>query len=113
MKRQLRTADLLARVGGDEFVVLVPVLHSRADVEEIASRLESCFDTPFQAEGYTLHGSASVGIALYPEDGSTKDSLLSAADAAMYVAKHMKHDEAETGTANPDPLVSRRHEPNS
>ena len=52
MKRQLRTADLLARVGGDEFVVLVPMVHSRADVEEIASRLESCFDAPFQAEGY-------------------------------------------------------------
>ena len=92
MKRQLRTADLLARVGGDEFVVLVPMVHSRADVEEIASRLESCFVAPFEAEGYVLPGSASVGIALYPDDGTTKDSLLSAADAAMYVAKHVKHE---------------------
>jgi diguanylate cyclase (GGDEF)-like protein len=113
MKRQLRGADLLARVGGDEFVVLVPKVHSRADLEEIASRLESCFDAPFQAEGYVLNGSASVGIALYPEDGSTKDSLLSAADAAMYVAKHVKHDEAETGNANTDPLVPRKRESRS
>jgi hypothetical protein len=53
------------------------VVRSRADVEEIALRLERCFDDPFVIEGYILHGSASVGIALYPEDGATKDSLLS------------------------------------
>jgi GGDEF domain-containing protein len=57
-------------------------------VEEIASRLERCFNDPFRVEGYVLHGSASLGIAMYPEDGDTRDSLLTAADAAMYVAKH-------------------------
>lgn len=90
MKRQLRTGDLLARLGGDEFAALVPTARSRADVEEIALRLERCFDEPFSVEGYLLRGSGSVGIALYPEDGSTKDNLLSAADAAMYVAKFTK-----------------------
>jgi diguanylate cyclase (GGDEF)-like protein len=105
MKHQLRTADLLARVGGDEFVVLVPMVHSRADVEEIASRLDACFDAPFKVEGYVLNGSASVGIAVYPSDGSSKDSLLSAADAAMYVAKHVKQHESEPRNANGDPLV--------
>ena len=63
-------------------------------MEEIALRLEQCFKEPFTVEGYVLNGSASVGIALYPEDGTTKDSLLSAADAAMYVAKHTKQQEA-------------------
>lgn len=92
MKRQLRSADLLARVGGDEFVVLVPLVRNRSDVEEIAGRLEYCFAAPFQVEGHVLQGAASVGIAIYPEDGPTKDSLLSAADAAMYVGKHMKRD---------------------
>jgi len=43
-----------------------------------------------------LHGSASVGIALYPEDGATRDSLLSAADADMYVAKHTRHSRPAT-----------------
>ena len=94
MKRQLRGADMLARVGGDEFAVLVPMVHSRADVEEIASRLEHCFAAPLRIEGYTLRASASIGIALYPEDGSTKDSLMSAADAAMYVDKHVKRNGA-------------------
>ena len=90
MKRQLRSADLLARLGGDEFAALVPAARNRAEVEEIAQRLERCFDEPFEVEGHVLHGSASVGIALYPEDGATRDSVLNAADAAMYEAKHSK-----------------------
>jgi diguanylate cyclase (GGDEF)-like protein len=90
MKHQLRSHDMLARLGGDEFAVLVPVVRSRATAEEIALRLERCFDDPFSIEGYVLHGAASVGIALYPEDGATRDGLLSASDAAMYVAKHTK-----------------------
>jgi diguanylate cyclase (GGDEF)-like protein len=90
MKRQLRAHDLLARLGGDEFAVLVPTARSRAAVEEIAVRMEHCFDEPFAVEGYVIHGSASVGFALYPEDGATKDSLLSAADAAMYAVKNAK-----------------------
>lgn len=90
MKRQLRSADMLARLGGDEFAALMPLVGSRADAEEIAHRLERSFDEPFSIEGYILLGSASVGIALYPEDGTSKDSLLSAADANMYVTKHMR-----------------------
>jgi diguanylate cyclase (GGDEF)-like protein len=90
MKRQLRSHDLLARLGGDEFAVLVPMVRNRADAQEIVQRLESSFDKPYAVEGALLQGSASVGVAIYPEDGNTKDSLLSAADAAMYVAKHIK-----------------------
>jgi diguanylate cyclase (GGDEF)-like protein len=97
MKRQLRAGDLLARLGGDEFAAVARTVRSRADVEEVALRLERCFDEAFQLEGIELRGSASMGIALYPEDGKTRDSLLCAADAAMYVAKHSKrglHEEA-------------------
>lgn len=95
MKRQLRSGDMLARLGGDEFAALVPVVRSRAAIEEIAQRLERCFDAPFAVEGYVLRGGASVGVALYPEDGTSPDSLLSAADAGMYVAKHTKRHGAE------------------
>jgi len=92
MSRQLRAVDMLARLGGDEFAVLLPKIRNRPEVEEIALRLERCLDGPFAAEGYVVHGSASVGIALYPEDGTTKDSVFSAADAAMYVNKHIRRE---------------------
>jgi diguanylate cyclase (GGDEF)-like protein len=103
MKRQLRPADVLARLGGDEFAVLVPQVRNRAEVEEIALRLERCFDDPFAADAYLLHGSASVGIALYPENAATKDGLLSFADAAMYAAKHHRkpHQKARSITGKP------------
>jgi diguanylate cyclase (GGDEF)-like protein len=91
MKRQLRSHDMLARLGGDEFAVLVPMVRSHAELVEIAQRLEHSFDAPFTFEGYVLQGSASVGVALYPRDGATKDSLLSAADAAMYVVKQTEN----------------------
>jgi diguanylate cyclase (GGDEF)-like protein len=90
LKRQLRPRDKLARLGGDEFAALVPVVRSRAEVAEIAQRLVCCFDEPFALEGLTLTGSASVGIALYPEDGATRDDILNAADAAMYIVKNAK-----------------------
>jgi diguanylate cyclase (GGDEF)-like protein len=90
MKQQLRPHDMLARLGGDEFAALVPMVRNRAHAQEIAQRLERSFDGLFTIEGDALHGTASVGIALYPEDGVTKDSLLNAADAAMYTAKNAK-----------------------
>jgi len=90
MKFQLRNGDILARIGGDEFIALVPILHGRADVEEIALRMERCFDEPFDIEGFKLRGSASVGLAVYPEDGATKEDLQRSADAFMYAHKESK-----------------------
>ena len=87
MKAQLRGGDLLARIGGDEFVALTPVLHTRKDAEEIADRLKHCFDDPFEIEGAVIRGSASVGLAVYPEDGVSKEALQRAADTAMYAGK--------------------------
>jgi diguanylate cyclase (GGDEF)-like protein len=90
MKRQLRPCDVLARLGGDEFAVLVSEVRNRAEVEEITSRLQACFDDPFAGDGYFLQGSASFGVSIYPEDADSADSLLRGADAAMYVAKYTR-----------------------
>jgi diguanylate cyclase (GGDEF)-like protein len=100
MKRQLRPHDTLARLGGDEFAVLLPMVRNRAGVKEIAQRLERSFDEPFAIEEQLLHGLASVGIALYPEDGATKDGLLNAADAAMYDTKKTKKQAREEPAVN-------------
>ncbi|MFZ0301733.1 MAG: GGDEF domain-containing protein [Terracidiphilus sp.] len=91
MQRQFRSHDMLARLGGDEFAALVPVVRNRAEVEEIARRIQRSFDEPVVIERNSIKGSASVGIAIYPEDGNSKDSLLGTADAAMYVAKKSAH----------------------
>ncbi|MGA2889995.1 MAG: GGDEF domain-containing protein [Terracidiphilus sp.] len=108
MKQQLRSHDLLARLGGDEFAVLLPMVRNRAGVEEIAQRLEHCFDMPLVLEGHALQGSASFGIALYPEDGATKDSLLSTADTGMYAAKNGKRQSEVSLAQSPLPeLVAK------
>jgi diguanylate cyclase (GGDEF)-like protein len=96
MSHQLLGRDMLARLGGDEFGALVSLHHGVNDLDKIVARLEHCFDRPFAVGGYLLNGSASFGTALYPQDGATKDSLLSAADAAMYAAKNRKRAMEET-----------------
>jgi diguanylate cyclase (GGDEF)-like protein len=91
MSRQLLGRDMLARLGGDEFAALVSLHHGIDDLDKIVARLDHCFDSPFAVGGYMLNGTASIGVALYPQDGATKDSLLSAADAAMYAVKNKRH----------------------
>ena len=93
MQRQVRPADLFARLGGDEFVVLVSTARSEDDVIEIARRLAECFREKFEIDRKILAGTASIGIAFYPRDGATKDSLFNAADANMYAAKRAKRTE--------------------
>lgn len=90
MQAQLREGDFLARIGGDEFIALIPNLQDRADAEEIAQRLERCFEEPFSVENLRLLGSASIGLAVYPEDGASKEELQRSADAAMYAHKESK-----------------------
>ena len=87
LSEKLRGMDTLARVGGDEFIALIPVVRNRAEVEEIIQRLAHCFDAPFRIDDYTIRGTASIGIAVYPDDGATKDELKRVADAAMYANK--------------------------
>jgi len=89
-KRQLRPADTLARMGGDEFAVLVPTVRSFDDVAEVAARLQRSFDEPIVVAGERVSGSASFGMAVYPTDASGKDGLLSSADSAMYAAKNLR-----------------------
>ena len=87
LSSQLRESDTVARVGGDEFVLLLPELHSRDDTIRIAERVMASLVQPYLIEGHELRISTSIGIGLYPEDGHNADTLLGCADAAMYRAK--------------------------
>lgn len=89
MKRQLRSTDVLARIGGDEFLVLTDVVRTHADVDEIAERLERSFCEPVDVDGLLLDGSASIGVAYHPMHGTTREQLMTSADQAMYRIKRM------------------------
>ncbi|MES2073310.1 MAG: EAL domain-containing protein [Pseudomonadota bacterium] len=82
----LRAQDTVARLGGDEFVVLLEVADPE-DAAPIADKLVRIIGLPFHIEKYDLSVSTSIGIAIYPEDGSTRHELLVNADAAMYHTK--------------------------
>ena len=84
---KLRGMDTLARVGGDEFIALIPVVRHAGEVEEIVERLGRCFEAPFRIDEYSIRGTGSIGFAIYPEDGLSKDELKRVADAAMYAKK--------------------------
>jgi two-component system, sensor histidine kinase LadS len=90
----LRDADTLARVGGDEFVVLLEDVADRQAAEGVAVKLQRDAARPFDFGGQDLHIGASVGIALYPEDGTEVETLLERADANMYRTKRARREAA-------------------
>lgn len=87
MVEQLRSSDICARIGGDEFVVLLEKTGGPEAAEQVAEKLLSCLSRPVKRGQQSLQVSASIGIALYPEDGDSSDTLLTRADDAMYRAK--------------------------
>ncbi len=87
LKRCIRKGDTLARLGGDEFVVLMPELRDRAAASLVAQKFLQVLAVPFMLDGTMLHVSASIGIAVFPEDGEKIDDLIRHADMAMYKVK--------------------------
>ncbi|MFN3792773.1 diguanylate cyclase domain-containing protein [Massilia sp.] len=87
LRAGLREADTLARVGGDEFVVLLPRCASLLDAGKVAENILFQLNQPFEDGGLVHRISGSLGIALFPDDGTDAEDLLRAADLAMYDAK--------------------------
>ncbi|MEB0135486.1 EAL domain-containing protein [Actimicrobium sp. CCC2.4] len=92
LRETLRNVDTLARVGGDEFVAVLPGAVSEAEIQTVARRMIANMQVPFEIQGHTLYVGASIGAATYPDHGDDDVKLLSHADTAMCHAK-------ETGKA--------------
>ncbi|UBF24507.1 EAL domain-containing protein [Kovacikia minuta CCNUW1] len=83
----LREGDTISRWGGDEFTLLLPQIHSAGDAAKAAQRIIDALKPAFHLEGHELYISNSIGIALYPNDGTDAQTLLKNADAALYRVK--------------------------
>jgi diguanylate cyclase (GGDEF)-like protein/PAS domain S-box-containing protein len=90
LEATLRTSDTVARLGGDEFGVLLPHASVPGDVVRAVERMQAAIENPITLEGLSLSLEASIGVALYPDDGKDVETLLGCADAAMYYAKAEK-----------------------
>jgi diguanylate cyclase (GGDEF)-like protein/PAS domain S-box-containing protein len=96
----LREEDTIARMGGDEFTVLIGDLRSPDDAAKIAQKLLEAVAQPARIEGHELFITTSIGIALYPNDGDSAEALLKNADNAMYRAKEAGRDSYQLCTAS-------------
>jgi diguanylate cyclase (GGDEF)-like protein len=95
MKKTLRPSDTVARIGGDEFTIVANDVKDANEAGEIAARILDAIRQPLFIDGHEIAASASVGIALFPEDGADAEKLQRAADAAMYCAKDLGRDRAQ------------------
>ena len=92
LKQSIRHSDTIARIGGDEFVLLLENTFDKDAVSSMAENLSKALDKAFIINDEEFKISCSIGVAIYPDEGTTTDTLLAVADKAMYKAKHKQRD---------------------
>jgi len=92
LQRCLRENDSVARLGGDEFVIILSELAHTKDVIVVADKVLETLGMPFSLAGHELHVSGSIGVSIFPTDGEDAETLMRAADTAMYYAKESGRD---------------------
>jgi diguanylate cyclase (GGDEF)-like protein len=104
----LRESDIVARMGGDEFILVLRNLSNRMDATQKADSILSAIQPPFNLEGNELHVTASIGISMYPDDGKSSEHLLKMADLALYRAKDAGRNRAQLCTPTMDASVQQQ-----
>jgi diguanylate cyclase (GGDEF)-like protein len=102
LENQIRSSDTLARMGGDEFAMILGSLEVPQDAAQIARRLIAALEEAITVEGHELFVTASIGISLYPRDGDTSEELLRKADTALYRSKDKGRDTFQIYTIDMD-----------
>ena len=92
LKSAIREEDTVARLGGDEFILLLPELHDRENAVTLGEKLIRLGREPLELDGHVVPSSFSIGISLYPDDGTDYETLLKKADDALYEAKRKGRD---------------------
>ena len=90
IRERLRKSDTVARIRGDEFILILSELHETADAVNAAEKITRAIEEPHVLEGHTLQISASLGISIYPLHGTEAETLIKVADKAMYKAKEKR-----------------------
>jgi len=91
----VRKSDTVVRMGGDEFMVLLPQIAKIEDATKVAQKILEAFRKPFVLDGHQIQTTTSIGIAIYPEDGEDVEALLKNADTALYWVKEQGRDNYE------------------
>ena len=88
----LRAVDTISRVGGDEFIILLPLINKKEDAKEVAQKIVNAMKENWMIHSHELHITTSVGISLFPDDSSDMETLIAHADTAMYHSKENGRD---------------------
>lgn len=99
-----RESDTVARIGGDEFVVMLPEVETVQAATQVAEKILAALNRTFDIGGHQIHISSSVGIAIFPEHGQDENNLLKSADAAMYLAKENGRNRVQVAAAALSPV---------
>jgi len=95
LRSLLRQSDTVARMGGDEFMLILPEIAEEEGATKVATKVLAAFRKPFVFDGHEIRITTSMGIALYPDDGEDSDTLMKNVDIAMYRAKDRGRDNVQ------------------
>jgi diguanylate cyclase (GGDEF)-like protein/PAS domain S-box-containing protein len=108
LKRTLRETDTVARIGGDEFIILLTSVSDRDDVSVLADKILKSLTLPFKLRDHELFVTTSLGICMFPEDDQDTEEMMKKADIAMYHAKTLGRNNAQFYSDDMDQNASRR-----
>ncbi|MDO9635484.1 MAG: GGDEF domain-containing protein, partial [Thiobacillus sp.] len=108
LRETVRADDIVARLGGDEFVVAISDVVTLSSVLQVVEKMLATVTVPYQLDGREIFCSCSIGISIYPHDGTSASHLLKNADTAMYHAKNSGRNRFQIYYAAMNPMAEER-----